>query len=280
MKTPKVFLTPHGGYTPGWSTFGPVSRVIKQFYQKTLGTFLINSVVNGLRSVSKWETRETVKSGVKPEIVRTITNGLKAEVYTDIAKLASDEIKSQVKKIGTYIVQVGRIHPIKNQLTTIKSLTLLPDHISFAIAGPVTDPEYIKTLDDTIRDLKLEHRVHFLGVVEGTDTFYLLKHSLANVHMAIWESYCNAVHESMSQGCICIVSKDTALEELIKDGVNGYCVPAHDFNEVASKVKYVLDNSTSSDIKKMRLNNIKFTKGHSWEEISAQVRKFYSEILT
>ncbi len=279
LKSPKVFLTPHGGYTPGWSTFGILSRTIKQIYQRTVGTFLINNVVDGLRSVSEWETNETVKSGVRPEIIRTITNGLKSEVYTEIDKLASHEIKSRLKKIGTYIVQVGRIHPIKNQLTTIKSLELLPINVNFVIAGPITDPEYKKLLDVTIHNLKLQDRVHFLGVIEGVDTFYLLRHSLANVHMATWESYCNAVHESMSQGCVCIVSKDTALEELIKDQINGYCVPAFDYNEVASRVKYVLDNSKSPKIQKMRQNNIDFTQGHSWEEISKQVRTFYSEIM-
>ena len=213
------------------------------------------------------------------DIVKTITNGLKAEVYTDIDNLASSHIKNTVKRLGKYVVQVGRVHPIKNQATTIKALIDLPSDIHFAIAGPVTDPQYKQELDNLIKESKLQNRVHFLGVVEGADTFYLLKRSLANTHMAIWESYCNAVHESMSQGCVCIVSAGTALEELIKDQINGFCIPPFDHHVIANAIKYVLNPKNSSHIQKIRKANIEFTKGHSWKEISAQVEKFYTGII-
>lgn len=129
---------------------------------------------------------------------------------------------------------MGRIHPIKNQLTTIRAVAKVPG-ITFAIAGPVTDEKYKLLLDEEIQKLSVSDRVRFLGVVDGIDKYYLLRHSLANTHMASWESYCNAVHESMSQGCVCIVAKDTALEELIKDGVNGYAVSVEDASAVAEK---------------------------------------------
>ncbi len=48
------------------------------------------------------------------------------------------------------------------------------------------------------------------------------------VHMAIWESFCNVVHEGMSQGLVCIVADNTALPYLIKNGVHGWCVPTRD----------------------------------------------------
>lgn len=274
-----VFLIPHGGYTPGWWTFKPFQRIAKRVYQKCIGTFLINHVVDGLRSVSEWETEETVKSGVRREIIETIPNGIEREVYSDIEKLASEHIRKLVSELGEYVVQVGRIHPIKNQLTTIRAVAQVPG-VTFAIAGPVTDEAYKRLLDDEIRRLGVGDRIRFLGVVDGVDKYYLLRHSLANTHMASWESYCNAVHESMSQGCVCIVAKDTALEELIKDGVNGYVVPVEDADGVAEKIRFVLKNGKSDEIRMMRQHNKDFTVGHSWDDLARRVEAFYARTLS
>lgn len=250
----------------------------KRLYQKLLGTFLINHVVDGLRSVSEWESEETVKSGVHREIIETIPNGIEKEVYSDVEQLASDSIRALVRELGTYVIQVGRIHPIKNQLTTIRAVARVSD-VRFAIVGPVTDEEYQSQLEKEIRRLGVGDRIRFLGVIGGIDKYYLLRHSLANTHMASWESYCNAVHESMSQGCICIVSKDTALEELIQDGVNGYAVSVNDDKAVAEKIQYLLREKNSSEVASMRDRNKKFTEGHSWDDLARRVETFYTDTL-
>ncbi len=273
-----IFLVPHGGYTPGWWTFTPFQRIMKRLYQKYIGTFLINHAVDGLRSVSEWESEETVKSGVRREIIETIPNGIEREVYSDIEGLASKSIRSLVRELGTYIVQVGRIHPIKNQLTTIRAIAKVSG-VVFAIAGPVTDQAYKQILDEEIKILDIANRVRFLGVVDGIDKYYLLRHSLANTHMASWESYCNAVHESMSQGCVCIVAKDTALEELIKDGVNGYVVPVEDADGVADRIRFLMENKGSVELEAIRRRNIAFTAGHSWDDLARLVEKFYERVL-
>lgn len=273
---PKIFLIPHGGFTPGWETFPPLIRLIKKFYHKTLGAFLINHAVDALRSVSEWESRETILYGVRSDLVATIPNGLEDYAYfPDIEDRAGDNIKQMAASARPYIIQVGRIHPIKNQLTAIKALARLPKNVNYIIAGPITDPDYKKLLYETIEQLGLKDRVRFIGVISGIDKYYLLRNSLANVHMAIWESYCNAVHESMSQGCVCVVSKDTALEELIKDGVNGFCVEPHNDKLVAEKIKFVLDNQRSEIIQKIRQSNLAFAQGHSWTEIAKRVEILY-----
>ena len=279
MSSPKVFLTPHGGFTPEWRTFSPLSRFIKKTYQEILGVHLINAAVDGLRSVSDWEAVESIKHGMRPDIIHIIHNGLEREVYTQIEKLANQVTTDQVRKLGRYLIQIGRIHPIKNQATGIKALKHLPQDIQFVIIGPVTDPEYKKSLDLLISQLGLFDRVHFLGVISGVNKFYWLRHSVVNVHMALWESYCNVIHESMSQGCVCIVSRGTALEELIKDKINGFCVPEYDEVSVADAVKYILDSSHARQILAMRKRNTDFTRGHSWQNISLQVEKMYTTAL-
>jgi glycosyltransferase involved in cell wall biosynthesis len=281
LRVPKIFLTPHGGFTiaTGWHTYPLWQRIIKKTYQNTLGVFLINHVVDGYRSVSAWEGEETKKNGVNPAKIHVITNGIEDEAYKNIDQLASDHIRQVVKDLGRYVLQIGRIHPIKNQATTVKALALLPQNINFAIVGPVTDSDYKNKLDCLIKEYHLENRVKFLGVVSGIDKYYLLKNCAVYTHMSTWESYCNTVHESMSQGCVSIVSKDTALEELVRDQISGFALPVFDFIAVAEKVKFIIDNPDSPLIRKVRRESIAYTQGHSWREISSQVEKVYSRLL-
>ena len=109
----KVFLTPHG-FTPYWSQFPKWLKVIKKIYQDTLGIFLINAVVDGVRAVSDWEKDEIIARGVNPKLVETISNGIENEAFINLEKFASHKIKTTVQQNQSYIIQIGRIHPIKN----------------------------------------------------------------------------------------------------------------------------------------------------------------------
>ncbi len=272
-----LILTPHGGFNPEWSIFKPLQRIIKQKYHYTVGTYLINLIVDGVRAVSDWENKEMVKKGVKENKVVTIDNGIEDEAYLNLDKLASNEIKSKVKNFGKYFIQIGRIYSIKNYETTIKALSLLPKDINYVIAGPVGSNEYFDKLKTQINKLGLQKRVFFVGVIRGIDKYYMIKKAQMMVHMALWESYCNVVHEGLSQGLVCIVANNTALPLLVKDGVNGYCVETKDYQEVAKKIKYVLDNKKTKFILDMEKRNQKYGLENSWQNVALKMQNFYEK---
>ncbi len=275
-----LVLIPHGGFTPEWSIFSRITRTLKKIYHQTVGTWLINVSVDGVRAVSEWEKQEIINQGVNPSLVTMISNGIENEAYQDIDRLASTQIKQFVKQTGKYIIQIGRIYPIKNYETTIRALSLLSDDIKYVIAGPQqSNPTYIKSLNTLISDLKLENRVIFTGVVRGIDKYYLIKHAEMMVHMAIWESFCNVVHEALSQGLVCIVGNNTALPLLIKDGINGYCVKTYDYKKVANRIKYVLDNKNNREILDMKARNKEFGLKHSWKSVAYNLEKFYNSLI-
>jgi glycosyltransferase involved in cell wall biosynthesis len=213
--------------------------------------------------------------------VHVIDNGIEDEAYMDVNKLASDEIKNQVKSFGNYIIQIGRIYKIKNYETTIRALFLLPKNVNFVIAGPIQEnDEYIEKIQALIKSLKLQDRVKFIGVVRGVDKYYLIKHAQMMVHMALWESYCNVVHEGLSQGLVCIVANNTALPYLVRDRVNGYCVKTRDFQRVAERANFVLKNKNSKFIKDMESRNRKFGLENSWENVSAKLGSLYEDLVS
>lgn len=279
-----LILTPHGGFNPEWSIFPKLVAKVKQFYHFTVGTMLINLVVDKMRAVSEWEREEIIKKGVNPDKVVVISNGIEDAAYLDIDKLASKKIKSVVKSFGRYLIQIGRVYPIKNYETTIKALTLLPSDVKFIIVGPIQEDEknknYKKELDSLIADSKLKDRVIFLGIVNGVDKYYLIRKAQMMVHMALWESFCNVVHEGLSQGLVCVVANNTALPLLIKDNINGYCVETKDHKKVAEKVNYVLKNNKSSKILKMKKINMQIGLQDSWRNVASRMESLYIESIS
>lgn len=276
----KLFLTPHGGFNPEWSIFPPFIQKIKKFYHFTVGTLLINLSVDGMRAVSEWEKEEMLSKRVKPSIVRVIDNGIEDEAYLDVDAEASEEIKQKVESYGKYIIQIGRVYVIKNYETVIRSLVNTPKDLKYLIVGGIEKnyhDNYKTNLDKLIKDLGLEDRVIFTGVVKGVDKYYLIKHAQMMVHMALWESFCNVVHEGLSQGLVCLVANNTALPYLIINDVNGWCIETTDDKAVAEKINYVLENKESKEILDMQERNREYGLSNSWRQVSERVENFYLE---
>ena len=89
-----LVLTPHGGFNPEWRIFPKFVAFIKSFYHFTIGTFMINASVDGVRAVSEWERNEIVSKRVMSNKVTVISNGIEDEAYMNVDLLASPEIKA------------------------------------------------------------------------------------------------------------------------------------------------------------------------------------------
>lgn len=279
----KLVLTPHGGFSldESWSLFPFWQRVIKRFYHNLFAPILINHSVDGVRAVSEWEKSEMVKSGINNDLIEVISNGIEDEAYFDVEKLAGQEIKNKVKSWGKYLIQVGRVYPIKNYETTIKALREVPEEVKFVIVGPVEKnkyPDYWQELKSLITELGLDDRVIFAGVIRGVDKFYAMKNAETMVHMAMWESFCNVVHEGMSQGLPVVVANNTALPFLVKDKINGYLVGTKDHKRVAEKINHILKNKNSEELRKISRTNIEFGKEHAWSKVAEKMDDFYKTL--
>lgn len=278
-KTFKMVLTPHGGFNPEWSIFHPFIAYTKRLYHYTLGALLINTSVDGVRAVSQWERKEMSTHHILDRKIAVISNGLEDEAYGDVDANASTEIQQRVKTLGRYIIQIGRIYMIKNYETTIRALPHMPADISFVIVGPVGDMRYKTKLEKLADELGVRNRVIFFGVIRGVDKYYLIRHALLMVHMALWESFCNAVHEGMSQGCVCLVADNTALPYLIKNEINGYCLPTRDSTALAQKISYIADHINTPEIHAMRELNRQQSLQYSWASVAKRMDDWYRNLL-
>lgn len=277
----KFVFTPHGNFPQDRESSGSLllKPFIRRSFYQTMGYFLIKWTVDGIRVISEWEKEKLINIGIKPALLRIISNGIEQEAFKDVDKLASKTIKKQVREFGNYIIQMGRISKVKNCETAIKSLQYLPPNIKLVLIGPVTKQKYYKELCALTRHLKLDNRVIFLGIIRGIDKYYLLKKAQVLLHMSLWESFCNVVHEAMSQGLVCIVSNLTALPYLIKEGVNGYCLEPYDIKGLARKINYVVKNKRTEEIKAIEKRNRASALTHPWTKTAIEMELFYNDLL-
>ena len=270
-----LIITPHGGFNPEWSVFPLVQRIIKFAYNYSLGALLINLAADGVRAVSEWEKEEMTRHGLSKNLITVISNGVGDEAFVDIENLAGQKIKNEVESFGRYIIQIGRIYPIKNYETAIRALRYLPSDINYIIAGPVSDKKYHEYLINLSKELGLQNRVHFVGVIRGVDKYYLIKNARAMVHMALWESFCNVLHEALSQGVVCVAADNTAIPYIVKDKVNGFLVPTKNYRALADKLNYVINNYDSPEMQKIRGDNLIVGRKWSWRNVAEKMDEFY-----
>lgn len=272
-----IFLTPHGGFTPEWPTFSLYVRSVKKLYHDSIGKYLINHIVDGVRAISTWEYNELCDIGIKKSIVVKIENGLDPVAKHDHSRIASSQIEHQIVTNSPYILSIGRISRIKNYETTIKALSLSKAKLNYLIVGPVEDSEYKNELVVLIKSLKLNDRVKFLGVVNGHDKYKLIYKAVAFVHMARWESFCNVVYEAMSLGKLCVVADNTALLSLIDGGRLGVLTPT--FNTI--KLANILNNVTKANSPTYArcISALKKKSFPIWSDTAKNMNNIYKKII-
>lgn len=93
------------------------------------------------------------------------------------------------------VVTVGRLIPVKNQKSIIKSISLLPSNFVLDIYG---DGELYDDLRLQSKELKIQDRIHFNGNVNNVKSHIVDKHCF--VLSSLTEGFPNVVLEAMSVG--------------------------------------------------------------------------------
>lgn len=107
-------------------------------------------------------------------------------------------------KIDNFILQVGRIEPIKNQLNLLKAFYDLPN-INIVFVGAVGDKKYYKNLYKLARKRK---NVYFIDKVPYSEVFYFYQKAKVHVMPSFRESPGLASIEALFSGCKVVTSSN------------------------------------------------------------------------
>jgi glycosyltransferase involved in cell wall biosynthesis len=134
------------------------------------------------------------------------------------------------------LINVGRLARQKNHQTLIESLQLIPTaHLILIGEG-----ELRADLEQQVKRLQLEQRVHFLGEMNSADVLDLLCIADVFVFPSLYEAMPMALVEAMGLGLPIVGGDIPAMREVLSDA--GILVSSENAAEIASAVRRVLDD--------------------------------------
>lgn len=168
------------------------------------------------------------------EKILTIYNGI------DLSKFC---LNTQIlPSSGKIITMVAAFREQKDHKTLIRAIGLLPDDYSLRLVG-TGDESLIKECQSLVSDLRLESRVHFLGV--RSDIVTLLKSSDVVVLSSHYEGLSLSSIEGMASGKPFIASDVDGLHEI----VSGYGIlfPHENAEALAAAIRRCCEDKAYAD---------------------------------
>lgn len=215
----------------GWATKNsPVKRFVHNLLLKMGIVDILVAVTDGLRA-------QSIREGLKPELVLTIPNGI--QLFPLEKKDAQRSPKNLEIPTGcTFLLSVGRLVHEKAYEVLIWAMDLVlkeyPD-VMLAIAGSGVLQAELQALIDT---LHLNGKILLLG--DRPDVADLMAYADIFVMSSRSEGMPMALLEAMGSGLPVVVTRVGGLGEVVEDHSQGILVPAEDPQKLAKAILELL----------------------------------------
>ncbi|MDD4583832.1 MAG: glycosyltransferase, partial [Eubacteriales bacterium] len=179
-------------------------------------------------TVSDKMEQDLVHRGFDPQRIFTIYNGL------DFSKAKNDS--KPFKKEGEDIIVgiAGRLTPIKDMGTVIRSFALAykkNNRLKLLIAGTGEEEKQLKALT---KELKVDHRVDFVGWISDIQGFFSKVD--INVLASLSEGFPYSLLEGAHEHCPAVASRVGGIPALIDHGENGFLFEAGDIKALSGYI--------------------------------------------
>ena len=197
------------------------------------GTLINDRYSDGIIAVSEAVKRNIAENGVPDDKISVIYGGINP------VKVLDDKEKSLAREkwgIGEEVVVgiVARLTEVKGHKYFIDAAEIISrdnDNVKFFIAGIGPKEEELKEL---IKQKGLTDKVVFTGFVDEIyEVFNIID---INVISSLSEALCLSLIEGMSAGKPSVATDTGGIPEVIKDGYNGFLVPAGDAEGLADAI--------------------------------------------
>lgn len=224
---------------------------------------------SGFIAVSFAEKKQFLEFGLNDKPIKVIPNGV--EIDTDTKGVSFKE-KFGIK--GDYLLYLGKLTPRKGIEHMVRALGLLPTSFVGVIAG--NDMGMERRLRNLVRELGLESRVIFTGLIDGALKVSAYKEACITVYAGKDEIFGLVAFESLLCGTPVIVADDCGCGEWVLKSGGGYVIKYGDFPRIAEIVK-----GLEPEREKRRVEEASrwIKENLNWNRVAKEVISFYEEIL-
>ena len=220
------------------------------------------AVSNGLRDYAFQTT---------PDLpIQVIPNAIELSVFTPpLHRNGEGPVK---------LLFVGRFNAFKNVEKLIEAVGRLKEMgINNFELHLVGEGERRSSVERLVIDKGLTRQVQFLGWVDRSAIVERYRQADLFVTATTWEGMPNTVLEGMACGLPVVATRASGLEELVKDGVNGYLVNINDISALAERMAQLINNPHERQRMSKESRTIA-EREFAWEYITERYVEIYEQV--
>lgn len=181
------------------------------------------------------------------------------KINTGVVQKKLIKEKKDSRHLSFYIV--SRLSDEKGLDVLIKAIPLISDNkVTFNIIG---DGVAKNELIDLSKKLNIKNRINFCG--GSQDPYSIIEKDSILVLPSRQENFSLVLLEALSVGMPVIASRVGGNEEIITEGKNGFLFENENYNNLADKINYILENP--SILKTIKKNNLERYKNFFTQDI-------------
>jgi len=230
--------------TPPFNVFG-------KFMEKTLPFFYRNTLVITISNSSK---KELLDLGFKKNRVRIIPLGSSSRI-----------VISPKKEKNPTLIFLSRLYKAKGVEDAINCVAILKKEfpeIKLWIVGR-GEKSYLKRLNDTVKKLKLQNNIKFLGFLTEDKKEKLLEKAHILIAPSIKEGWGLTVHEAGAKMTPVVSYNVPGLRDVVKNKISGIITSENTPESLAKTLKKVLENKIV--YQKLQRGALNERKRHNWK---------------
>jgi len=218
--------------------------------------------------------QELSKLGIENERIVYAPMGVEHKLLKERSAYGGFEDKEEI-----ILLSLRSLEPVYDLKTLIKAIALIIEKthkkVKLWIIGEGSQKEELSRLS---LNLGIEKKIEFKGYISREELEELFQKADIYISTSLSDSTSVSLLEAMASGLLPVVSDIPGNREWIKDGENGFLFPAKDFQALAQKIFWVMNNF--KEIDKVREENQKIIGEKAlWEENMKTIEGRFLKLL-
>ncbi|MEZ6190567.1 MAG: glycosyltransferase family 4 protein [Phycisphaerales bacterium] len=213
---------------------------------------------------------------IDPAKVTVVYNGVNDQ-FLNTDRTAKREEPKPIELDVPYVICVGSVIPLKNQVAAVKALARIADRVPhhLALLGN-EDRVYGRLVRQAAEDGGIADRVHMVGFVNMKSLLLHMCHAQAMMHVSRTEGYCLATGEAMACGLPLVLTDRGGLREQCGEAA----LYIDDPDDHAALAGVLLKVLTDAQLRRtMRERGLALAESLSWPEAARRTLGVYSRVL-
>lgn len=201
-------------------------------------------VADRIIAVSEQTKRDLLElTGIDDNNVEVVYQGCRSEFKAKVSEEQKKQLKEKYRLPDHFLLNVAAIEPRKNQMLILKALATGKIDMPLVIAGKKTD--YQKELLTYVEHHGLQSQVTVLPDIPNTDLPTLYQSASLFIFPSLYEGFGIPIVEALVSGLPVVAATGSCLEE--SGGPDSIYVSPHDENELAERIRQLLDDETRQE---------------------------------